>query len=93
MAIGLVTAFPLLSIMMLSMTNAENIVMSELPYAELFYQITESRPATILFMVWVTIVLFCKSRFRFLTLDALLKPNSCTNRSMGNLWTFGMGFC
>ena len=58
MAIGFFTAFPLLLVMMLSLADIDNVIHSTLPYAELFYQITDSRTTTILIMWWVTIVLF-----------------------------------
>ena len=58
MTIGLLTAFPLLLVMMLSLTDIDSIIQSTLPYAELFYQITDSRIITTLIMCWVTIVLF-----------------------------------
>lgn len=55
------TAFPLLLVMMLSMSDIEAVLNSQLPYAELFYQITKNRTVTIIIMAWVTLVLFCKS--------------------------------
>lgn len=58
MTIGLLTAFPLLLVMMLSLTDIDSVLHSTLPYAELFYQITDSRIITTLIMCWVTIVLF-----------------------------------
>ena len=58
MAIGFMTAFPLLLVMMLSMADADAVLGSTLPYAELFRQITDSKLITMLIMCWVTIVLF-----------------------------------
>lgn len=56
-AIGLMSAFPLLLLMMLSMA-VDAVVKSTLPYAELFYRITGSKAVTTLIMWWVTVVLF-----------------------------------
>ena len=56
--IGFVTAFPLLTLMMLSMTDIDAVLNSPLPYAELFRQITDSRTITTLITCWVTTVLF-----------------------------------
>ena len=58
MAIGFMSAFPLLLLMMLSMADMDAVVNSTLPYAELFYQITGSKVFTTLIMCWVTMVLF-----------------------------------
>ena len=58
MTIGVLTAFPLLLVMMLSMADIETVLQSTLPYAELLHQITDSRIITTLIMCWVTIVLF-----------------------------------
>ena len=58
MTIGLLTAFPLLLVMMLSMADINAVLDSTLPYAELFRQITDSRTITTLIMCWVTFVLF-----------------------------------
>ncbi len=58
MTIGLLTAFPLLLVMMLSMADINAVLKSTLPYAELFRQITDSRTVTTLIMCWVTFVLF-----------------------------------
>ena len=58
MVIGLATAFPLLLVMMLSMADADAVLSSALPYAELFRQITDSRATTTLIMCWVTVVLY-----------------------------------
>ena len=58
MAIGVLTAFPLLLVMMLSIADVDAILNSTLPYAESFRQITDSRTITTVFMCWVTIVLF-----------------------------------
>ena len=58
MATGFMSAFPLLLLMMLSMTDMDAVVNSALPYAELFYQITGSKIVTTLIMCWVTMVLF-----------------------------------
>ena len=58
MLIGFTTAFPLLLVMMLSMTDMSAVLNSKLPYAELFYQITGSKILTTTIMCWVTLVLF-----------------------------------
>ena len=58
MTIGLLTAFPLMLVMMLSLADIDAVIHSTLPYAELFYQITDSRTITTFIMCWVTVVLF-----------------------------------
>lgn len=58
MAIGLITALPLLLVMMLSMADIDAVISSKLPYAELFRQITDSRSITTLIMCWVSITLY-----------------------------------
>ena len=58
MAIGLMTALPLLLVMMLSMADIDVVLNSTLPYAELFRQITGSRAITTFIMCWVTAVLY-----------------------------------
>lgn len=58
MTIGLVTAFPLLLVMMLSMADMDAVLSSKLAYAELFYQITRSKVITTLIVCWVTVALF-----------------------------------
>ena len=58
MTIGLVTAFPLLLVMMLSMADIDAVLSSTLPYTELFRQITDSKTITTLIMCWVTVVLY-----------------------------------
>ena len=57
MAIGFMSAFPLLLLMMLSMADMDAVVDSTLPYAELFYQITGSKTVTTLTICWVTMAL------------------------------------
>ena len=57
-AIGLMTALPLLLLMMLSMADIDAVLNSTLPYAELFLQITDSRTITTLIVCWVTVVLY-----------------------------------
>ena len=59
-AIGFMTAFPLLLAMMLSMADVDAALKSQLPCAEVFYQITGSRPLAQFFMAWIILVLFCK---------------------------------
>ena len=61
LTIGFATAFPLLFAMMLSMSDVNAVLESTLPYAELFWQITNSKPVTTFIMCWITIVLFCMS--------------------------------
>lgn len=58
MTIGFMTAFPLLLVMMLSMSDIDAVLNSTLPYAELFRQITNSRTITTLIMCWVTVALY-----------------------------------
>lgn len=58
MMIGFMTAFPLVTVMMLSMADIDAVLNSTLPYAELFHQITDSRAVTIFIMCWITTVLF-----------------------------------
>lgn len=58
MTISLVTAIPLLLVMMLSMADVDAVLSSALPYAELFRQITDSRTITTLIMCWITVVLY-----------------------------------
>ena len=43
--------------MMLSMTDVDAVLNSNIPYAELFYQITENKVVTIIIMCWVILVL------------------------------------
>ena len=60
-AIGFMTAFPLLLAMMFSMDNDISAALgSQLPMAEIFFEITRSRLVTQFIMVWVTIVLYCR---------------------------------
>ena len=58
MTIGFLTSFPLLTIMMLSISDISAVLTSTLPYAELFRQITDSSAITTLIMCWITLVLF-----------------------------------
>ncbi|MCJ1378825.1 hypothetical protein MMC17_001924 [Xylographa soralifera] len=58
LAIGFFTTFPLFMVMMLSVKDIDAIANAQLPYAELFYQITDSKAITTFVMVWVTVVLF-----------------------------------
>ena len=58
LAIGFFTTFPLFLVMMLSAKDLDAVANAPLPYAELLYQITGSRPITSFVIVWVTIVLF-----------------------------------
>ena len=58
LAIGLITAFPLLLVMMLSMADIDAVLHYTLPYAELFRQITDSKIITTFVMCWVTVVLY-----------------------------------
>ena len=58
MAIGVITAFPLLLLMMLSIADIDAVLDSTLPYAKLFHQIINSRTITTIIMCWVTLVLF-----------------------------------
>ena len=58
LAIGFSTTFPLFMVMMLSVKDIDAIANAQLPYAEMFYQITDSKAITTSVMVWVTVVLF-----------------------------------
>lgn len=60
MAIGFLTAFPLSLVMMLSMTDIDAVVNSQLPYAEIFYQMTGSKTVTTIVLCWASLVLFCQ---------------------------------
>ena len=58
LAIGFATAFPLIFIMMLSMTSTPAVLNATLPFAELFLQSTNSKAITTFVISWVTLVLF-----------------------------------
>ena len=58
LGIGFFTAFPLLVVMMLSMTDVTRVIYATLPYGELFMQITGNKIVTTFLMSWVTLVLF-----------------------------------
>lgn len=58
LAMGFVTTFPLILVMMLSMTDASAVLNSTLPYGELFYQITSSTAVTTLVLCWVAFSLY-----------------------------------
>ena len=60
MGIGLLTAFPLSLVMMLSMKDVDAVLKSQLPYAEIFYQITGSKAATTIVLCWASLVMFCQ---------------------------------
>lgn len=61
MAIGVMTAFPLILVMMLSMSDIDAVLNAQIPYGELFYQITGNKVVTIIMMCWVILVLFCEA--------------------------------
>ncbi|KAL9598111.1 MAG: hypothetical protein Q9179_004036 [Wetmoreana sp. 5 TL-2023] len=58
LAIGFATTFPLLVVMMLSMTDVSRVINATLPYGELFLQVTGSKIVTTILMSWVTLALF-----------------------------------
>ena len=74
---------------MLRVKNPEAVVSARLPYAEILYQITDSKLLTTLLVVWVTIVLF--STFLEVSLRTLSNTLSCDDWPVGHLWSFGMG--
>lgn len=59
MAIGFMTAFPLSLVMILSMTDIDAVLKSQLPYAEIFYQVTGSKAVTTVVLCWASLVMFC----------------------------------
>ncbi|MCJ1261050.1 hypothetical protein MMC22_000914 [Lobaria immixta] len=58
MAIGFMTAFPLSLVMILSMKDIDAVLKSQLPYAEIFYQITGSKAVTTIVLCWASLVMF-----------------------------------
>ena len=58
LGVGFATAFPLILLMMLSITDKDAVVQSPLPYAEAFYQMTGNKALTIFMTIWVTFILF-----------------------------------
>lgn len=61
MLIGFLTAFPLSVVMMYGVTDINAVVTSSLPSAEVFYQITESKPTVTFMMCWVILIYYCES--------------------------------
>jgi choline transport protein len=51
--IGTSTVFPLVTVLMYTMTDMEAVINSALPSAELIYQATGSKPVTIFLMSWI----------------------------------------
>lgn len=60
MAIGFVTAFPMTLALMFGMTDIDAVLSSNLPSAEIFYQITQSRGIVTFMMCWVILLYYSK---------------------------------
>ncbi|KAL9632290.1 MAG: hypothetical protein Q9204_003856 [Flavoplaca sp. TL-2023a] len=58
MAIGFLTAFPMSLALMFGMTDIDAVLRSDLPSAEIFYQITRSRGIVTFMMCWVILVYY-----------------------------------
>jgi choline transport protein len=56
MLIGMVTAFPIVVVLMYTMTDMEAVIASPLPSAELLFQATGSKPVTTFLMCWIILV-------------------------------------
>ena len=61
MLIGLLTAFPMSLALMFGLTDIDAVLKSNLPSAEIFYQITGSRAVVTFMMCWVTLVYFSET--------------------------------
>ena len=59
MAIGFLTAFPMSLALMFGIRDIDAVLASALPSAEIFYQITGSKPIVTFMMCWVILVYFC----------------------------------
>lgn len=96
MAIGFMTSFPLSLVMMLSMKDIDAVLNSQLPYAEIFYQITGSKAVTTLVLCWASLVMFCElsdlAIIYGMELSNLTIFYSRSNRTMGDMWAISMGF-
>lgn len=73
MAIGFVTAFPMILALMFGVRDIDAVLGSNLPSAEIFYQITQSRGITTFIMCWVVLlyystILHLSTRWASLTL-------------------------
>lgn len=60
LAIGFLTAFPLLLTMMLRMKDIDAVINSQFPYAELLYQIIGNKLVTTALMFWISLILYCR---------------------------------
>lgn len=60
MLIGFLTAFPLSVAMMYGVTDINAVVTSALPNAEVFYQVTESKPVVTFMMCWIILIYYCE---------------------------------
>lgn len=60
MAIGFVTAFPMVLALMFGVRDIDAVLGSNLPSAEIFYQITQSRGITTFIMCWVVLLYYSK---------------------------------
>lgn len=60
MAIGFVTAFPMILALMFGVRDIDAVLGSNLPSAEIFYQITQSRGITTFIMCWVVLLYYSK---------------------------------
>ncbi|KAI4235165.1 MAG: hypothetical protein LQ349_003345 [Xanthoria aureola] len=58
MAIGFVTAFPMILALMFGVRDIDAVLGSNLPSAEIFYQITQSRGITTFIMCWVVLLYY-----------------------------------
>lgn len=61
MLIGFLTAFPMSLALMFGLTDIDAVVKSNLPSAEIFYQITGSKAVVTFMMCWVTLVYFSET--------------------------------
>lgn len=60
MAIGFVTAFPMVLALMFGVRDIDAVLDSNLPSAEIFYQITQSRGITTFIMCWVVLLYYSR---------------------------------
>jgi hypothetical protein len=56
MLIGMVTAFPIVVVVMYTMTDIEAVIASPLASAELIFQATGSKPIIIFLIYWIILV-------------------------------------
>lgn len=60
MLIGFCTAFPMSLALMFGLTDIDAVLNSSLPSAEIFYQVTGSKPVVTFMMCWVILVYISK---------------------------------